>query len=68
MKAVFVRPSALHARTGSRLSMCGQSALALLGCVTLAVFHPNESLGAGLSYVDYFRERVKRVPKEYSLF
>ena len=68
MKAVSVRPSALCARAGIRLSISGRMILALLGCVMFAVFHPNDARGAGMSYVDYFREKVKTAPKEYQPF
>src|SRR5215831_17551528 len=68
MKAFSVRRCALCARAAPRLFMSGRMALTLLGCIMFAVFHPNNSLGAGLSYADYFREKVKTASREYQPF
>src|SRR5580765_177539 len=70
MRAVTVLRSALRTGAGTQFSFAGgmMRLLTLIGCVTCAVFHPNAACGEGLSYVDYFRERAKRVPKEYQPF
>jgi tetratricopeptide (TPR) repeat protein len=70
MRAISVLCSALRTGAGPQLSVWARwlLGLTLIACVTCAVFHPIDSSGAGLSYVDYFREKVKTAPKEYQPF
>src|SRR6266478_7988840 len=70
MRAISVLYSALRTGAGPQLSVWARwlLGLTLIACVTCAVFHPIDSSGAGLSYVDYFREKVKTAPKEYQPF